>query len=504
MYTVLLSGGSGKRLWPLSNNLRSKQYLKVVKGITGESQSMLQRVWSQIKEEGLDKGTIITAGKSQVEIIKSQLGLDAQIAVEPSRRDTFPAIALSCAYLKSIMNADESEAVAIIPVDPFTEQLYFKTVRSLERILSQSQVEIALMGAIPTYPSAKYGYIVPSIIKTTMANGNSNDNSSENYFDGNNNNTNTNTTNTNINTATINTTDTTNLQSYYLVDGFCEKPSEDEALRLIERGALWNCGVFCFTIGYVLDYIRKLGLPTDYSSLYEAYDKLPKISFDYEMVEKCRNICAVRFEGQWKDLGTWNTLTEEMDKSSMGNCVLSESCMNTNVINELEIPIVVIGGTNLIVAASADGILVSDKAQSSYMKEYIKDIGEFPMFEERRWGSLKVIDISRKENVLTMTRRVKLKGGMNSSLHFHENRDEIWTILSGEGKLLRNGDVICLKPGDSVRIPKLAKHAILADSDLDIIEIQIGSSIGSEDITRLIYDWDEIWNQHFGRGGKIL
>lgn len=459
MYTVLLSGGSGKRLWPLSNDLRSKQYLKVVKGVNGESQSMIQRVWSQLSEEKLSEGAIITAGKSQVEIIKSQLGVGVQIAVEPSRRDTFPAIALSCAYLMSFLNASESDSVVILPVDPFTEQLYFETISCLESVLIESGADIILMGAIPAYPSAKYGYIIPK--------------------------------------DRIDTNNKT-CKFYNIVDGFREKPTEDEAKLLMDQGALWNCGVFCFRIGYVLEYIRDMGLPTDYISLYDAYESLPKISFDYEIVEKCKNICCVSFVGQWKDLGTWNTLTEEMDQTSMGNCVLSESCINTNVINELEIPIVVIGGTNLIVAASADGILVSDKAESSHMKEYIKDIGEFPMFEERRWGSLKVIDISRKDNVLTMTRRVKLKRGMNSSFHFHENRDEIWTILSGEGKLLRNGDVICLKPGDSVRIPKLAKHAIIADSDLDIIEIQIGSSIGSEDITRLLYDWDEIWNQHFG------
>lgn len=452
MYTILLSGGSGKRLWPLSNNLRSKQYLKVVKGVTDEPQSMIQRVWSQLQTEGLNQGAIITAGKSQVEIIRSQLGMDVQIVVEPIRRDTFPAVALSCAYLMSELRVNASDVVVVLPVDPFTEQLYFSTVKKLESILLESGANIALMGAIPVFPSAKYGYIIP---KQDMG-------------------------------------------SYITVDRFQEKPTESDAAKLIQKGALWNCGVFCFRIGYMLDYLKNHNLPTDYSLLYEAYDQLNKISFDYEIVEKCNNICTVSFDGKWKDLGTWNTLTEEMNSPTIGNCIMSDSCNNTHIINELEIPVVVIGTQNLVVVASSDGILVSDKTQSSYMKEYIKDVGDFPMYEERRWGSLKVIDVNRKGENLTMTRHVQLKGGMNSSLHFHNYRDEIWTILTGEGKLLRDGDIINVKSGDSVRIPRLSHHAILANSDLDIIEIQIGESIGSEDITRLLYDWDEIWNQYFG------
>lgn len=446
MYTVLLSGGSGKRLWPLSNDLRSKQYIKVVKGVGGQPQSMIQRVWSQLEIEGLDKSTIITAGEPQVEIIKSQLGEQVEIALEPSKRNTFPAIALSCAFLVSRMNAKPSDTVVVLPVDPFTEQQYFNTISSLESVLDESGAQIVLMGATPTYDSSKYGYILPE----------------------------------------------TDYGTYSTVRGFCEKPSEVQAKALIEQGAIWNCGVFCFKIGYIMDCMRSRGLPCDYDSVYCNYEKFPKISFDYEIVEKCPKISVVRFGGQWKDLGTWNTLTEEMGTPLIGNCVMSESCVNTNIINELEIPVVVIGTRNVVVVASADGILVSDKAESSYMKDYIKDFGEFPMYEERRWGSLKVIDISCKDEVLTMTRRVNLKGNMNSSLHFHELRDEIWTVLTGEGEMRLDGMPVYLKAGDSIRIPKNSYHAIRAITDMDIIEIQIGLSMGSADITREMYDWEEI------------
>lgn len=448
MFTVLLSGGSGKRLWPLSNDLRSKQYLKVVKGKFGEKQSMIQRVWSQLETEKLDKLSIVTAGVSQIEIIKSQLGGDIKIAIEPSRRDTFPAIALSCLFLISHMNAKESDCVVVLPVDPYTEQKYFNIIRNMENVLENTSADIVLMGATPKYSSSKYGYILPK-------NENGNDMISE-------------------------------------VKGFKEKPSEDEANDLIKNGALWNCGVFCFKIKYILDILRNLNVPLTYSELYQNYDKLPKISFDYAVVEKCNKLCVVRFDGYWKDIGTWNTLTEEMESKSIGNCIMSNTCENTHVLNELEIPIVVIGTKNLIVAASADGILVSDKFESSNMKEYVKEIGEFPMYEERRWGSLKVIDISSKDNYFTMTRRIIINEGMNSSLHYHTNRDEIWTVLSGDGELILDNQYKRIKTGDSIRIPKMVHHAIRAITKIHLVEIQLGETVGSEDITRLVFDWNDI------------
>lgn len=444
MFVVLLSGGSGQRLWPLSNEMRSKQYIRVIDSGDG-LESMVQRVWKQLDRAGLRQNAVITAGKGQTEILRNQLG-DVRIAVEPERRDTFAAIALSCAWLKANMGAAEDSVVAVLPVDPYTGDDYFAAVASLEGVLASSRADIALLGAKPTYPSAKYGYIVP-----------------EGRDHG-----------------------------VIFVSRFKEKPTEREAEELIARGALWNCGVFCFRLRFIEATLREFGLETDYGTLYREYGRLPKTSFDYAVLEHCNNIVALPMDAPWKDLGTWNTLTEEMSSQSIGPVVMSDSCRDSYAINELEIPMVVIGARNLIVAASADGILVSDRAESSHMKEWVKDIHNRPMYEERRWGWLRVLDITRSKTLATMTRRVFMKAGMNSGQHYHLSRDEAWTFLSGRGRLALGQSVIVVKAGDTLRIPKGTKHALRASEDLEFIEIQSGETLADEDIHHVTFDWVKI------------
>lgn len=443
MFTVLLSGGSGKRLWPLSNELRSKQYLKLITKENSNSEhcSMVQRVWSQLEECKLTDNAMICASTGQVEILKNQLG-DVQIATEPNRRDTFPAVALSCAYAKTHLGAKDDDVICILPVDPYTELSFFKLFLHLEKALLKSDADIALIGAKPTYPSSKYGYIIPS---------------SKN-------------------------------EDYIHVEGFKEKPTEEEATKLIESGSLWNCGVFCFKIKRVLDQVKKYGLSDDYSDMYHNYEKLPKISFDYEVLEKAKNLIAVEFDGFWKDLGTWNTLTEQMDSHSIGNVVSHPTCENTHIINELNIPVVAMGTKDLIIAATFDGILVSDKHQSSYLKECTDQLNNKPMYEERRWGTLKTIDCCSN----TLTRKINIYEGLSSSYHYHQNRDEIWTILKGTGEFVIENEKKQIQSGDILKIPQNTKHAVKANTNLEFMEIHIGTQIGDTDINRITFDWKEI------------
>jgi mannose-1-phosphate guanylyltransferase len=447
MYVVLLSGGSGKRLWPLSNDLRSKQYIKLLSKESDPSAqcSMVQRVWAQLSACGLEENSIICASSGQVEIIKSQLG-EVNVAIEPDRRDTFPAVALSCAYIQKYMGGREEDIVCVLPVDPYTENSYFETVRILEQTLCETSAEIALMGAKPTYPSAKYGYIIPDKQEG----------------------------------------------SYIRVKEFREKPEEALAQKLIDQGAIWNCGVFCFRISCILDHVRGYGVSTDYDEMYQQYHLLPKISFDYEVLEKARSLVAVPFEGLWKDLGTWNTITEEMRSPTVGKVVLDDTCDNTQVINELGIPVVAMGVNNLVVVASFDGILVADKQRSSYIKEATKDINMQPMYEERRWGTIKTIDISMVGEEASVTRKITIYKGMTSSYHYHNQRDEIWTILRGEAELIVEGMKTHLREGSAVWLHKGQRHAVKALEELEYIEIHLGEKVGNNDINRITFNWDEI------------
>ena len=446
MYIVLLSGGSGKRLWPLSNELRSKQYIKILSDEkTGEQCSMVQRVWGQLTETGLAETSVVCASKGQVEILTSQLG-KVNIAIEPGRRDTFPAIALACAYLKTNLGARDDEEVCIIPVDPYTDITYFETLKKLAGVLNESGSDVVLMGVDPTEPSSKFGYIVPD--KTC--------------------------------------------DGYKTVSCFKEKPDTDTAKKLIEDGAVWHCGVFCTKIGTIAKHCEKYDLKLDYDIVYANYEQLPKKSFDYEVLENSNNLSVVSFSGMWKDLGTWNALAEEMKENTLGEGCQDASCQDVNVVNELDIPVVAIGLKDVIAVASFDGILIADKQSSARVKEVVDKFNFAPMYEERRWGTITVIDTSEKNGKKNTTRKIKIFEGMNSSYHYHEKRDEVWTILSGEAELIVNGIKQLISVGQVVRIPSGTKHAVRAISDIEFIEIQFGESIANDDLNRIAMDWNKI------------
>ena len=196
----------------------------------------------------------------------------------------------------------------------------------------ESGADLALIGGKPIYPTEKYGYIIPNTKKEQRG------------------------------TA-----------SCLPVQYFVEKPKESQAKLLIQQGALWNCGVFAFQLKYLLTLIRDKGYSVDYEKLASSYDQLPDISFDYEVVEKAKanRVVVFPYHGEWKDLGTWNTLTEEIGINRYGRGMISEDCINTHVINELNIPVKVIGLSNIVVVCSPQGILVSDKAASSQIKNFL-------------------------------------------------------------------------------------------------------------------------------------
>ena len=449
MKLILLSGGSGKRLWPLSNDARSKQFLKVLENQNGDSESMVQRVWGQLKAVGLEDSAVVATSKSQVDMLQNQLGDSIKMVVEPERRDTYPAIALAAAYLSSIEHVKRDEVVAVLPVDSFVDDHFFERVKELEDVLTTSESDLALVGVTPTYPSEKYGYIVP-----------------ESDQGG---------------------------HTLVKVSHFREKPEEEQARKLIAQQALWNCGVFAFNLGYILSKLEELDLPTDYLKLINKYDSLPKISFDYEVVEKATDIVALRYDGDWKDLGTWNTLTEEIATPISGNGILSEDCEETHLINELDIPIVVLGLSNVVVAASPDGILVTDKNSSPRVKELIKEFDQRPMFEERRWGWYRVLDHTNYENGQeALTKRIGVAAGKNLSYQRHHKRSEVWTITNGEGEFALDNVIYEVEPGDVLSIPIGAKHGIRATTDLEFIEVQAGTALVEDDIVRIFMRWDDV------------
>lgn len=430
MNIILLSGGSGKRLWPLSNDIRSKQFIKIFKNEENEYESMLQRMYKNIKKIDRDAVITIATSKSQASTINNQIGKDVDISIEPCRKDTFPAIVLATSYLHDIKCVDLEETVVVCPIDPYVENEYFLALEKLYNLAKSAEYNLSLLGINPTYPSEKYGYIIPE-----------------------------------------------SKEEISKVKVFKEKPNKEIAQEYINKGALWNSGIFAFKLKYVLDIAHKLIDFKDYNDLYNKYETIEKISFDYAVLEKEDKIQVMRFYGEWKDLGTWNTLAESMKENIFGKGILNDKCENTHIINELNVPILCMGIKNAVVAASAEGILVSDKEQSSYIKPYVENIDQQIMYAEKSWGSYQVIDVQEE----SLTILVTLNKGNKMKYHSHEHRDEIWTVISGNGIAVIDDEERTLKTGDIVKMNAGCKHTIIAKEELKLIEVQLGKEINVND-----------------------
>lgn len=430
MNIVLLSGGSGKRLWPLSNDVRSKQFIKIFRTEDGNYESMVQRVCRQIRKADPSASVTIATSKTQVSSIHNQLGEGVDISVEPCRRDTFPAIALAASYLADVKGIDPREVVVVCPVDPYVEDDYFEALKKLEKLAAEGNSNLVLMGIEPTYPSEKYGYIIPESGEKIAS-----------------------------------------------VSTFKEKPDARTAAEYIQKGALWNGGVFAFQLQFVLDKAHELMDFTDYHDLFARYDTLRSISFDYAVVEKEEKIRVMRFMGQWKDLGTWNTLTEAMEENSVGDAIMNETCENVHVINELNVPVLAMGLHDVVISASPEGILVSDKEQSSYIKPFVDRLDQQVMFAEKSWGSFRVMDVEEE----SLTIKVTLKAGHRMNYHSHRNRDEVWVVTSGAGRTIVDGMEQEVKAGDVITMQAGCRHTIIAESELKLVEVQLGREISVHD-----------------------
>lgn len=426
MKIILLSGGSGKRLWPLSNDIRSKQFIKFLRTENGERESMIQRVFKQIKTVDPDASVLIATSKSQISALHNQLGENIDISIEPCRKDTFPAIVLASLYFRDILNCDENEPVIVCPVDPYVTDEYFLMLRKMSEQVALGQSNMVLMGITPRYPSEKFGYIIPQ---------------------------------------------TADFLSN--VASFKEKPNLSKAKECIKQGALWNGGVFAFKLKFILDKAKEILNVDSYNQLYERYETLQKVSFDYAVAEKEKSIQVMRYDGEWRDIGAWNTLTEVMQETVIGDGTLDISAENVHIINELDIPVMAIGVNNVVVAASPDGILVADKEHSGQIKSYVEAVERDVRYAEKSWGCFKIIDVERE----SLTIKVTIQPGDKMNYHSHKNRDEIWVVIAGMGRTTIDGITKDISVGDIIKMPKNCRHTVCAVTELQLIEVQLGIDI---------------------------
>ena len=318
MNIILLSGGSGKRLWPLSNEVRSKQFVKLFKDENGEYESMVQRVYRQITTVDPEAKVTIATSKSQASAIKNQLGEKASICVEPCRRDTFPAIVLAATYLHDEMSVSEDAAVVVCPVDPYVDITYYEAVGTLQELAEAGDANLTLMGIEPTYPSEKYGYIIPQTGDSVSG-----------------------------------------------VAEFKEKPDTETTKQYLAKHALWNAGIFAFKLSYLLNKAHSMIEFDDYRDLFNKYDKLTKISFDYAVVEK-----------SW---GTYTVMDVQPGSMTVKLSMRAGECLTYHMHNYREEVWTVISGKGKAVVDGMEqmlriGDVITIAAGCKHMVEAISDL----------------------------------------------------------------------------------------------------------------------------------
>lgn len=447
IHLVLLSGGSGTRLWPLSNDARSKQFLKVLRDGDGNHVSMVQRVFSQIDRLDAELDVTIATCDSQRGSIERQVDGEYSLVLEPERRDTAPAIMLACAHLAYEQKADPGETVIVMPIDTYAEQAYYERVADLDAAVQGGEADLVLLGVEPTYPSGKYGYIVPSSKEGPV----------------------------------------------WPVKRFAEKPEEGAAAELIADGGLWNCGVFAFKLRVLSSITEGYCRAGTFEGVLSRYSDLPKSSFDYEVVEKASSIAVLPYAGAWKDLGTWDTLCEEMAEASAGRVVVDEpTCGNTHVVNETGLPLVVSGIRDAVIVATPDGMLACSKERSAHLKPFVTRAAESrPMYERRLWGTYRVLDSSAyKGGRRSLVKELVVEPGRQLSYQRHAHRSEVWTVVSGEGEVVLNGEASPVGPGSVVSIAPGCMHAARAFEEMRVVEVQMGDALVEEDIERFGNYWN--------------
>ena len=423
MRMILLCGGGGKRLWPISNNVHSKQFVQLFDDGNGLYHSMLEHAISEIREIDPDAKVTIAAGRVQTEEVRSQLGSDVSLTEEPSRRNTLPAISLAASYLKDHDKVDPNEPIVIFSVDSYADRSFYESLFSLAEILDDDKTNLVLMGIEPTCPSDKYGYIIPASDDPVSA-----------------------------------------------VKEFHEKPDIETAKKYIEEDhALWNAGVFACRLEYLLRRAERVFGSCSYSNLIQRYPELKQISFDYAVVEKEPHIAVKRYHGTWADAGTWTGICGLLKDGDIGQVVRDAYCSDTLIVNHLDFPVLAMGVKDLVIAAGRDGILVADKDRIPDLKTVVDKVWLEPRVIGKRYGSKEVLHRTESSETSVLT----VRAGSSVTIKTDVGVRKTLTVLQGAGEKMKPGTIFTIQDGE--------KWQINADTDIVLIETMIEFEIDPED-----------------------
>lgn len=452
MKIVILAGGGGSRLFPLSRSCYPKQFLH----IAGQKSLLVQTI-ERFLGLAEAKDIIIVTNKDYIYHVKAELkeadAEDAHIITEPVGRNTAPAISLAMAYIK-MHGAAEGETVFISPADHLIKPVaeFRKTVAGAEALAKDGK--IVTFGIVPDRPETGYGYI-----KTAdKISGNA-----------------------------------------YAVEAFKEKPDEKTAAEYVKAGCYyWNSGMFMFSLK-TMEAELKAHAPeiyTVYSGGYNGmladFEKLPDISIDYAVAEKSAQMALVPLTGiYWNDIGSWDAIAETFSDST-GNMysgdIIAENCTNTMILGQERL-IAGLDLQNLMVVDTPDVLLVAQKGKSQDVKQLVNKLKKEKRKEVdenrtmyRPWGSYTILAEGEGYKV----KRITINPGAKLSLQLHYHRSEHWTVISGTGKLTLDDKEVFFRENESTYIPIGVRHRLENPGKLplSIIEVQNGKYLGEDDIVR--------------------
>ena len=455
MYGLILAGGSGSRLWPLSRELYPKQLLNIQ-----NTESLLQATFERLTDYIPAENIISMTGVKHFSNVKYQLSKIAEnpiVLSEPIAKNTAPAIALAAKYVSEKFNTDP--VILVVPSDHMIKDIekFTHTVKEGEKIAEQGY--IVTFGIQPSYPETGYGYI--------------------------------NVTNTKISEG-------------FKVNKFVEKPNAELAQKYIDEGGYyWNSGIFMFKASILLEEVSKCA-PEIYEKLpnfdftksdeipFVEFDKMPSISIDYAVMEKSDKIALVKLESDWNDLGSWKSIYDVSVKDADGNVkighVLDEGSKNSLMYSSSKL-VATIGLEDTVIVETEDAILAckADKTQDvkkifETLKKQNDNTHLVHKTVYRPWGYYTVL----AEGKGFLTKMIQVNPGQKLSVQSHNHRSEHWVVLEGMAKVLLEGKEHILSPGHSIDIDVKEIHSLQNPYSevLKIIEVQKGDLLIEEDIVR--------------------
>jgi len=455
---VILSGGSGTRLWPLSRKAYPKQFLNLY----GEG-TMFQQTLKRVKQiEGLCEIVVVANQEHRFIVAEQlrQLGEEGRILLEPEGKNTAPAIALAAIDVRKRFG---DAHLIVLSSDHALEANgnFVKAIRSALALSERSA--LVTFGIVPTSPETGYGYIQAS----------------EPVLEG------------------------------YRVERFIEKPPKEAAMQMVESGGFyWNSGMFVFKASQILSELKQyrpdiyeacevVGNSTSPDLDFIRYDsalfeKIPSESVDYAVMEPSTNVAMIPFAGKWSDVGSWDALWNISDKDGEGNVIIGKvTAVNTqnSYIRSVSKNVAVAGLEEVVVIATDDAVLVADKSHAQQVKDLVNllkqrdvDIVEKHQEVHRPWGSYMTLDKAERFQV----KRLFVKPGEKLSFQMHYHRAEHWIIVQGTASVVLDEETYVLSENQSIHIPLGVKHSLLNPGKipLEVIEVQSGTYLGEDDIIR--------------------